>query len=64
MFDLAKKLLKIAQKNFKEKKNLRDAGKNNKMVGFDDTKEKVAQDEALQSRQYVTVDMMVLEAGL
>ena len=34
------------------------------MVGFDDGKEKVAEDEVLQSSQNVTVDMVVLESGL
>ena len=34
------------------------------MVGFDDGKEKVAENEALQSMEYVTVDMIVLESGL
>ena len=33
------------------------------MVGFDDWKEKVAED-ALQNRHYVTVDTMILESGL
>ena len=34
------------------------------MVGCDDGKEKVAEDEVLQSSRNVTVDMMVREAGL
>jgi len=34
------------------------------MVGSDDGKEKVAEDEAFQGRQYVTEDMIVLESSL
>ena len=33
------------------------------MVRYDDGKGNVAEDEALQSRQYATVDMIVLESG-
>ena len=33
------------------------------MARYDDGKENVAEDETLQSRQYATVDMIVLESG-
>ena len=36
---------------------------NDKMIGYDDEKEKVAEDEAHQGRQNVAVDMIVLESG-
>jgi hypothetical protein len=34
------------------------------MVGSDDWEDKVADDEALQNRRNVAVDMIVLESGL
>ena len=48
----------------KKGKNVQDEGQNRKIVGFDDVKEKVAEDEAFQGRRNVIEDMIVLELGL